>query len=241
MANWNPWHGCKKYSAGCLNCYVYRIDERHDRDGSIIRKTGDFDLPVRRARGGSYKIPSGEWVWTCFTSDFLLEDADAWRPDAWRFMRERADLRFFFITKRVVRFIDCLPPDWGVGYENVHICCTMENQAAADQRLPILREIPARCKSIACEPLLSRIDFQGTLEPWVTEIVAGGESGPAARPCQYDWILDIRRQCTESGVGFHFKQTGYRFVKDGTCYLIPRNQQHQQAKKANIDFRPGRI
>ncbi len=241
MANWNPWHGCKKYSAGCLNCYVYRIDERHDRDGSVIRKTGDFDLPVRRARGGGYKIPSGEWVWTCFTSDFLLEDADAWRPDAWRFMRERADLRFFFITKRIVRFIDCLPPDWGTGYENVHICCTMENQAAADERLPILRAVPARYKSIACEPLLSRIDFHGQLGTWITEIVAGEESGPAARPCQYDWILDIRRQCLESGVGFHFKQTGYRFAKDGTCYLVPRNQQHRQAKKANIDYRPGRM
>ncbi len=238
MANWNPWHGCRKYSAGCLNCYVYRIDERHERDGSLVHKTGEFDLPIRRARGGAYKIPPGDRVWTCFTSDFLLEDADPWRPEAWRMMRERNDCSFFFITKRILRFMECVPPDWGAGYENVHICCTMENQSAADERLPVLREIPAKGKSIACEPLLCGIDFRGQLGPWVKQIIAGGESGATARPCRYEWMLDIRRQCMEAGVGFHFKQTGYRFVKDGACYLVPRPQQHRQAKKANIDYRP---
>jgi hypothetical protein len=109
-----------------------------------VHKTGEFDLPVRRARGGAYKIPPGDWVWTCFTSDFLLEDADPWRPEAWRMMRERSDCSFFFITKRILRFMECVPPDWGAGYENVHICCTMENQSAAEtSALPVLRDIPA--------------------------------------------------------------------------------------------------
>lgn len=50
MASWNPWHGCHKLSEGCRNCYVYRIDERHGKDSSVITRTRDFDLPVRRKR-----------------------------------------------------------------------------------------------------------------------------------------------------------------------------------------------
>ena len=80
MSNgWNPWHGCHKLSEGCRHCYVYRIDAQHGRDSSIVQKTADFDLPVRRKRDGSYKIPPGELVYTCFSSDFFVEDADEWR------------------------------------------------------------------------------------------------------------------------------------------------------------------
>ena len=51
-AVWNPWHGCKKYSDGCAHCYVYRMDARHQRDASVVRRTQAFDLPLRRTRGG---------------------------------------------------------------------------------------------------------------------------------------------------------------------------------------------
>ena len=71
-------------------------------------------------------------------------------------------------------------------------------------------------KIIICEPLLSSIDFRGELEGWVEQVVAGGESGKEARVCNYDWILDIRRQCVEANVGFWFKQTGSYLLKDGT-------------------------
>ncbi len=53
MAKWNLWHGCHKLSAGCAHCYVYRIDARVGRDSSMVEKTADFDLPVRRNRDGS--------------------------------------------------------------------------------------------------------------------------------------------------------------------------------------------
>ena len=79
---WNPWHGCRKISEGCRHCYVYRQDERHDKDSSEVRKTSAFNLPVRRSRDGRFKVPAGEMVYTCFTSDFLLEEADAWRAEA---------------------------------------------------------------------------------------------------------------------------------------------------------------
>ena len=111
MANWNPWHGCRKISPGCQNCYVYRIDEKHGRDSSVPAKTKSFDLPLRKNRAKQYKIPPGETVFTCFTSDFLLEEADAWRPEAWQMMRLRGDLDFFIITKRIHRLEAVLPPD----------------------------------------------------------------------------------------------------------------------------------
>ena len=107
---WNPWHGCRKISEGCRHCYVYRQDERHDKDSSEVRKTSAFNLPVRRSRDGRFKVPAGEMVYTCFTSDFLVEEADAWRAEAWEMIRTRSDLRFFFITKRIDRLCrSCRP------------------------------------------------------------------------------------------------------------------------------------
>ena len=69
---WNLWHGCHRKSEGCLNCYVYRSDERHGRTPNVVTKTADFNLPVRRTRGGEYRVAPGETVYTCFTSDFLV-------------------------------------------------------------------------------------------------------------------------------------------------------------------------
>ena len=233
---WNPWHGCHKYSEGCRNCYVYRMDARHQKDSSIVTKTQNFNLPIRKSRDGSYKIPPGSFVWTCFTSDFLLEDADAWRPEAWAMMRERSDLQFLFITKRITRFSQCLPSDWGLGYPNVHICCTAENQRAAEERLPVFREAPIQKKTIVCEPLLGPMDISPYLGPWVRQVVVGGESGLEARICDYDWVLSLREQCKAAGVAFRFKQTGYRFVKEHKLYLVQRRFQHSQARQAGINL-----
>lgn len=236
--SWNPWHGCHKFSAGCAHCYVYRMDEQHQKDSSIVHKTASFDLPLRKDRFGNDKILPGETVMTCFTSDFLIEDADEWRTEAWKIMRLRSDLQFFFVTKRIARLMQCLPPDWGDGYPNVEICCTMENQSCAEERLPIFLQVPIARKSIICEPLLGPIDLSPYLGDWVHEVIAGGESGPEARLCDYEWVLSLRRQCIQVKTAFHFKQTGARFCKDGRIYQIPRRLQQEQARKAGIDYRP---
>ena len=68
------------------------------------------------------------------------------------------------------------------------------------------------------------------------QVTVGGESGNDARVCDYDWVLNIREQCINANVPFHFKQTGAHFRKDGKLYIIPRNQQMIQAHKAGIDF-----
>jgi protein gp37 len=236
MATWNPWHGCQKWSAGCANCYVYRIDQRHGRDPGVVARTANFDLPVRKNRKGEYKIPSGTMVYTCFSSDFFVEAADEWRVEAWRMIRERSDLHFFMLTKRIERFRVSLPPDWGAGYPNVTICCTVENQEAAERRMPVYTTAPIRHKMLACEPLLGPIDFS----PWLNTgriegLAAGGESGAGARVCDYRWILDLRRQCLEAGIPFAFKQTGAKLLKEDVVHRIPRHLQHAQACKAGIN------
>ncbi len=239
MALWNPWHGCHKISPGCKHCYVYRLDSRYEKDSSVVAKTGNFDLPMKKNRAGEYKLSGGETIYTCFTSDFFLEDADEWRPEAWRIMRQRPDLDFLIITKRIDRFHVNLPDDWGNGYPNVAVCNTVENQDRADYRLPILLKEPIRHKMIICEPLLEPIDLMPYLDPSVEQVVAGGESGNEARLCKFEWVLQIWEQCREKGIPFWFKQTGANFEKDGRVYRVPRKYQHSQARKAGIDL-PGK-
>ncbi|HHZ06200.1 MAG TPA: DUF5131 family protein [Clostridiales bacterium] len=234
--SWNPWHGCHKLSAGCQNCYVYRTDAKYGKNSNEVKQTGDYNLPIKKARNGDYKIKAGAIVYTCFTSDFFVEDADLWRGDVWRMIRTRSDLTFFIITKRIDRFYVSLPPDWGTGYDNVVICCTAENQSMADFRLPIYKKLPIAHKMIICSPLLESINLMPYLDHTIEKVTVGGESGSNARICDYEWVLDIHDQCVKKRVTFWFQQTGARFRKANKIYSIERKLQHSQAKKANINF-----
>ena len=241
-ADWNPWHGCTKISPGCKYCYVYRQDEMYGSEisSSECRKTANFNLPIKRKRDKSWKIESGKIVFTCFTSDFLLKDADEWRPECWQMIKQRSDLWFFFFTKRIDRFMECVPDDWGDGYDNVIVGCTVENQEMADYRLPIFLSLPIRHKSIIVAPILTAIDLTPYLNDTIEEVSVGGESGFDARPCNYDWILAVREQCIAKDIAFRFHQTGAHFIKDGKMYRVPRRFQLSQAHKANIDYKIGK-
>ena len=241
MPIWNPWHGCHKISPGCANCYVYRRDESIGKDASIVSKTGDYDLPVRKNRQGGYKLAAEEGVvYACMTSDFFLEDADEWRPGCWDMIRERSDLHFYIITKRIDRFEQCLPPDWGDGWDHVTICSTCENQDRTDYRLPILLRLPIRHREVISEPMLGEIDMEKYLATGLIEqVTCGGESGPQARPCDFRWIREVRRQCVRCGVPFTFKQTGAVFIKDGRTYRIDRKDQMPQAQRSGWSYIPG--
>ena len=92
---WNPWHGCVRASEGCVNCYMFYLDTQRGGDGSRIFRTQNFDYPLQRKRDGSLRVRPGELIRVCMTSDFFLEEADAWRDRAWDIMRERSDVRFF--------------------------------------------------------------------------------------------------------------------------------------------------
>ena len=94
-------------------------------------------------------------------------------------MRERKDLSFVIITKRIHRFLQCIPKDWNEGYENVAIQCTCENQEMADYRLPLLLQAPIRHRSVIHEPMLGPIEIGRWLSTGKIErVVCGGESGP---------------------------------------------------------------
>lgn len=238
MQMWNPWHGCHKISAGCKHCYVYREDAAFGTSvpAGEVRRTASFDLPLRRDRKRGWKFPAGTEFGLCFTSDFLIEEADGWRDEIWDIIRRRDDCSFFFFTKRVERLARCLPYDWCDNFSHVAIGCTVENQDRADYRMPIFLSAPVRHRIVVVAPMIGPVDLTGFLDRrLIEEVSAGGESGRYARPLDYNWVLDLRRQCVEAGVPFCFHQTGSHLVKDGRQYHIPREHQHAQAKKAGLD------
>ena len=245
---WNLWHGCTKVSSGCKHCYMFRRDEANGIDPTVVQKTQAFNLPVRILRSGpnkgEYKIPSGSHIYTCFSSDFFHQDADEWRPEAWDIIRSRSDCDFFMITKRPERIADHLPDDWNDGWDHVTIAVTCENQSAADSRLPVYLSLPIRHAAVMIEPMLSAVNLRPYFtdyrdpdeKPMIKKVSVGGESGPDARPCDFDLVLDIHAQCMDNGAGFSYHQTGARLIKDGKEYQIPRAYQHKQAHKAHLDF-----
>jgi protein gp37 len=239
-AYWNPWHGCKKLSPGCEHCYVYRQDAMYGsgvRSSDVRKNVTTYDLPIKRKRDKTYKLRSGQMVYTCMTSDFFVEQADEWRAEAWAMIRLRKDLRFFIFTKRIDRFTVNLPDDWSDGYDNVIIGCTVENQAMADYRLPIFNQLPIKHRVIIIAPMLEKMDVSAYLNNQILEVATSGESGLEARICDYDWILDIRQQCIEKDIPFCYHQTGAKLLKDGKLYHIRRYHQISQAYKANINYK----
>lgn len=239
MPIWNPWHGCIKISPGCNHCYVYRRDAEFGKDSSKVHKTSKFNLPVQKNRKKEYKLqPESEPVYTCMTSDFFIKDADEWRKEAWAMIKERSDLQFVIVTKRIHRFRVSLPEDWGEGYPNVTIMCTAENQSRADDRIPVLLSLPIQHKMIIHEPMLEAISIEKYLESGqIEQVVCGGESGEDARVCDFAWILDTMNQCVAHDVAFRFKQTGALFKKGDKIYHIEREKQMIQAERAGVNYR----
>ena len=234
MSMWNPWRGCKKCSDGCLHCYIHKGDAKRDVGTGNIVKTKDFYKPIEKLKNGAYKMKAGI-VYLGFSTDFLIEEADSWRKECWDMIRQRQDCTFLFLTKRIERFSACLPDDWGEGYENVVVCCTIENQKNADRELSVFQSLPIKHKCITAQPLLERIQIAPYLEG-IELVVVGGESDRCARPLDYSWVLDIREQCVQNNVSFEFRQCGTHFIKDGKQYNLKTKDLCPQARKAGINF-----
>lgn len=231
MIIWNPWHGCHKVSEGCQHCYMYFLDGKRGIDTSRIFRTENFTLPVQKNRSGGYKIPAGMTLYVGLSTDFFLEEADVWRTEAWRIIRQRPDVAFRLLTKRAGRIRECLPDDWGDGYENVMLNVTCENQRRADERLPLLLEIPAKHKGFMAAPFIGPIEAEQYLRTGqIEEVLCGGENYDGARPCHYEWVKSLSEQCLKYQVTLNFIETGTVFVKEGKTYHIPSKRiQSQQA------------
>ena len=133
--------------------------------------------------------------------------------------------------------MECVPEDWGDGWDNVVVGCTVENQRRADERLDIFSKLPIRHKTIICQPMISAIDLEQYLDG-VELVVAGGESDRFARPMDYAWVLSLREQCVRKHVPFEFRQCGTHFRKDGREYTLQKKELGSQARKANINYDP---
>lgn len=236
--NWEPWTGCTPYSEGCKYCYFYGpYAKRYGQNE--VKKTDKFDWPIRKNAKGEYNIKGGKILATCFATDFFLPEADEWRKEVWAMIKERQDLDFLILTKRIDRFMESLPEDWGEGYDNVNIGCTVENQEIADYRLPLFLSYPIKRRFIACAPILERIDLSAYLHG-VDHVTVGGESSREARLCDYEWVLHIREQCMEAGVTFWFKNTGSVFKKDGVINKVNPYKQTGMARELGIDTLNGK-
>lgn len=234
MAMWNPWRGCKKCSDGCIYCYIHKGDLKRKINTNDIIKTKDFSKPIDRFKNGQYKMKSGI-VYLGFSTDFLIEEADIWRNECWKMIKERDDCTFLFLTKRIDRFKKCIPHDWHDGYENVVVCCTIENQKNADYKLSIFKDLPIKHKCITAQPLLEKINIEKYLDD-IELVVVGGESDNHARPLNYEWVLYIRQQCINKKVNFEFRQCGTYFIKDGKKYKLSTKDLCRLAKLAHIDY-----
>lgn len=237
MTIWNPWRGCHRKSEGCLHCYIHKGDAKRGVDTSLIRRSDMYDLPSQRKKNGEYRVAPGSTVYVCFQSDFLIEEADAWRRECWQIMKERSDLHFIFLTKRIERFMTCIPSDWGNGYANVTVGVSVENQRRADERLSILNDLPIVHKNIILQPMISSMDIRKYLKG-VELVIVGGESDNQARVLDYQWVLDIRDQCIRAGCAFEFRQCGTYFRKDGVLYKMKTKDLGWQARKAGINYDP---
>ncbi|MCZ7547401.1 MAG: phage Gp37/Gp68 family protein [Anaerolineae bacterium] len=217
-ATWNAWYGCRKVSQGCKHCFAEREMTRFGKDFHTVTRAADrtFYAPLRWKEGR--KVFAASW------SDFLIEEADPWRAEAWDIIRQTPHHTYLILTKRPERLEDCLPADWGAGWANVWLGVSTENQEWADRRIPLLLDVPAAVHFVSAEPLLGGIDLQTWLPPrfadlptdvaWgvshpvptVGWVIVGGESGPRRRQMDMAWARWLRDQCVAAGVPFFFKQ-----------------------------------
>ena len=233
---WNPWHGCAKKSEGCANCYMYFLDRARNIDPSrVFRVKNNFDYPLQKNSRGEYKVKSGETLRVCMTSDFFIEEADQWRGEAWDIIAGRPDVVFYLLTKRPERVAKLLPKNWGGGWENVFFNVTAENQARADERVPLLLDLPFRHKGVMVAPFIGEVSLKKYLKSGAIErVVAGGENYDGSRVLKCEWVEKLYSECVESDTTFCFIETGTLFEKGGKIYRMP--DKRLQSKMA---FRSG--
>jgi protein gp37 len=209
----NPWWGCAKVSPACAHCYAESWSHR------LGASLWGRDAP-RRFFGRDYWRQPLRWNQEAQEHGerrrvFCASMADVFEPRAelhesrhrlWPLIEQTPSLDWLLLTKRPQN-IERMTPWKGEWPPNVWLGTTAENQKYADLRIPPLLKSPARIHFISAEPLLGPL----SLRTWtgIDWVIAGGESGHAARATDPAWVRSLRDECRQAGVAFHFKQWGH--------------------------------
>ena len=225
---WNPWHGCRKYSEGCDHCYMYYLDNQRGKSGEeIYRVKTNFNKPLKKDRQGHFHIKSGESLRVCMTSDFFLEEADAWRDDVWNIMRQRPDVHFWLLTKRAYRIRACLPWDWLDGWDHVSLNVTVETRNAPRNGCRFYSIYQLNTRASWWAPFLGKVDLSPYLATGQLEtVLAEGENYDGQRPLYYEWVKALYDQCARYGCPFPF------WVR--ATFLSKTEKRIKSAKRTNM-------
>lgn len=214
-ATWNPVVGCNVISPGCTNCYAMRMARRLEAMGQpkyagTTRMSGGRPKwnGVVRVDEDSLKLPAtwrtGRMIFVNSMSD-LFHDAVPFEfvQRVFETMAATPQHTYQILTKRAERLEELAPElDWP---HNVWMGVSVEN-ADYLHRIDHLRRTEAAIKFLSLEPLLGPLENMNL--NGIDWVIAGGESGPGARPMDPSWVRSIRDQCQTAEVAFHFKQWG---------------------------------
>lgn len=220
----NPWIGCTHVSEGCRFCYAEEMmDKRYGRvewgKGKPRQRTSEanWKKPVQWNKAAE-KAGIRTKVFCASLADVFDEEVPhEWRLDLWRLIERTPNLDWLLLTKRPQNIKSF--QQWMAGADDISIAnfprnvwlgTTVENQKAADERIPILLQVPAVVRFLSVEPMIGPVRLPDEFlslgkQAWC---IVGGESGPGARPMHPDWARDLRDQCNAACVPFLFKQWG---------------------------------
>ena len=225
-ATWNPIRGCSRVSEGCRHCYAERVAARFSGpglpyEGLAVMRDGEPRWTGKTQMIWKHLEDPLRWrrprrIFVNSMSDLFHEDlAPDWIGRIFAIMAAAPQHTFQILTKRPRRMHGFVagpssdPKAANIGWPlpNVWLGVSAENQATADERIPLLLETPAAVRFVSAEPLLGAIDLD-VHGPELDWLIVGGESGPGARPMQPEWARSLRDQCVDAGVAFFFKQWG---------------------------------
>lgn len=222
-ATWSPVTGCTKVSAGCKYCYSERLVGRFDSLHGFVPFTTVECHPDRLEQPLHWRKPRR--IFVVSMGDLFHEAVpDEFIGRVWSVMLSALQHTYQILTKRPDRMAEFVAraeresTRKGLN-DSTHIWLgvSVEDQATADVRIPLLLKTPAAVRFISYEPALSVLDLDPYLwyakpttlrTPRLDWVIAGGESGPKARPSNPAWFRTVRDQCQSAGVPFLFKQWG---------------------------------
>lgn len=222
--------GCSRVSPGCQKCYAEILAHRLELMGQpkyqgLTKKVGKevrWTGTVRFVED-ALKLPA-TWkkprrVFVNSMSDMFHEKVEEqWLHDIYRVMEACPQHSFQILTKRSAQMQTYLAWRYGGGrIPSRHIWhgVSVENQAAADERIPDLLRSPSGLRFLSCEPLLGPVDLSAYLfRGMIRWAIVGFESGPSARPGKLSWIVELLEQCRVAGVKTFVKQLGPSYYDD---------------------------